>query len=288
MANRMKAARPLPAPPPDPGPIRTASVVALDDDPAQVHLDEPAPGRVSTPARLALATSYRPALGDRVLVAASGDDLYVIGVLHAARPPALTLPGGGSASLEGEALAIRDAAGRLLVRFAEGAAEIAAPDGDLTLAAPLGRVVVRAGLDLELTTEGTLVQRAGHRVEVRAGDDATTPQLRIDAATTAIEATRVEVRADAAQLTTGQATVVARRVATTAAEIVETVERLEVNATRLVERTRDTFREASGLLQTRAGRARTLIEDAYALWSRRTTLASREETSIDGSKVLLG
>lgn len=165
-------------------------------------------------------------------------------------PTTLPLPDGGSVTVDGGAVAIRDAEGRLLIRFENGAAEIAAPAGDLTLSAPAGRVVVRSA-------EG---------LEVRAGE-AEEPQLKVDA-----EA----------------ATVIARRVAVRAGELVQTVERLEVSATRLVERTRDTFREAAGLLQTRAGRARTLVEDAFGLWSRRTTLASREETSIDGSKVLLG
>lgn len=163
----------------------------------------------------------------------------------------LPLPDGGSVTVDGGAVAIRDAEGRLLIRFENGAAEIAAPAGDLTLAAPAGRVVVRAA-------EG---------LEVRAGEEGTEAQLRVDRERATVVAPRVEVRA---------------------AELVQTVERLEVSATRLVERTRDTFREAAGLLQTRAGRARTLVEDAFGLWSRRTTLASREETSIDGSKVLLG
>jgi hypothetical protein len=36
------------------------------------------------------------------------------------------------------------------------------------------------------------------------------------------------------------------------------------------------------------GRARTLVRNTYALWSRRTVLTSSEDTSIDGRKVLLG
>ncbi|AKT43710.1 DUF3540 domain-containing protein [Chondromyces crocatus] len=288
MATRTKATRSLPKPTHDPAGVRPAAIVDLDDDPTLLHVCEPAPGRAATVARLALAAPYHPSVGDRVLVAGADDDLYVIGVLQAALPPSLPLPGGGTATLEGDTLALRDTEGRLLVRFADGAAEIAAPAGDLTLSAPAGRVRVQAALDLELSTDGALLQRAGHRVEVRAGDADIPPQLRVDAAMTAVASPRVEIKADAAQLTTGQATLVARRVATTATELVQTVERLEVNATRLLERTRDAFREASGLLQTRAGRARTLVDDAYAVWSRRTTLASREETSIDGSKVLLG
>ena len=75
---------------------------------------------------------------------------------------------------------------------------------------------------------------------------------------------------------------------TTASSLVQNVERFELTATRLVERTRDAFRDATELAQTRAGRARTLVKGAFALYSRRTALASTEDTSIDGSKVLLG
>ena len=66
------------------------------------------------------------------------------------------------------------------------------------------------------------------------------------------------------------------------------VERFELTAGRLVEKTRDTFREASDLVQTRAGRMRTLVARGYSLLSSRTALTSKRETSIDGSKILLG
>jgi hypothetical protein len=36
------------------------------------------------------------------------------------------------------------------------------------------------------------------------------------------------------------------------------------------------------------GRARTLVKDVYAVLSRRTVMTSQEDTSIDGSKILLG
>jgi hypothetical protein len=36
------------------------------------------------------------------------------------------------------------------------------------------------------------------------------------------------------------------------------------------------------------GRARTIVRDLYSLTSRRSVMVSKEETSIDGEKVLLG
>jgi len=165
---------------------------------------------------------------------------------------ALALPDGGAIHIRGEAAELRDPEGRLLVRYANGVAEIAVPAGDLVLSAPAGKVVIRAGQEV------------------------------------LVDAPRVAVKADESALTTGHATVIADRIATTASAITQRVERLEITAGRLIERTRDAYREATDLAETRAGRIRALVKDVYTLYARRTTMASKEETSIDGSKVLLG
>jgi hypothetical protein len=280
-----KRARTVSSPSPDEAfaVLRPAAVVALGEDPTRIAIRFSTGGertRAAT-ARLALASPYRPAEGDRVLVAGSGDELYVIGVLHTSTPQAVPLPDGGSFTLHERAAEIRDAAGRLLVRYEGGRAEIAAPTGDLTLSAPEGNIVLRSGKDIRLDASGTAAIGAGL-------EEGASPQLRIGAAVTRITAERLEVKADESRVHAGQATVIADRISTTANAVIQTVERFELTATRLVERTRDTFREASDLAETRAGRARTLVKDVYSLFSRRTTLASTEDTSIDGSKILLG
>jgi hypothetical protein len=252
------------------GGVRPAAVVGVGEEAGRVAV-RVAGGGART-ARLALAAPYQPAEGDRVLVAEGDGELYVIGVLHAANAPSIALPGGGRVTVEGGAVAIADAEGRVLVRWAEGSAEIAAPTGDLTLAAPAGKVAVRAAKD----------------VEISAGPEPAAPQIRVGAVETRVEAERLEVKADAGSVAVAEASVVARRIATTAQSVVQHVERFELTATRLVEKTRDTFRDASDLAQTRVGRARTIVKEAYALYAKRTSLTSTEDTSIDGSKVLLG
>jgi hypothetical protein len=187
-------------------------------------------------------------------------------VANANAGKAISLPDGGSVRVAGEVVEIRDPEGRLRIRYSGGSAEIVAPAGDLTLAAPEGKVTVRSGRDIELEA----------------------PRLRASTTTTEIEAERLEVKADESRMVAGQATLVARRVATTASVLVQNVERFELTATRLVEKTRDAFRDASDLAQTRVGRARTIVKDLYALYSRRTAMASSDDTSIDGSKILLG
>lgn len=275
-------------------PVQQAVVIGLDD--GRVLLRVSGPGATSTTARarVAIAALYSPAEGDRVLVAGSHDDLFVIGVIHAAEPrvvtepPALALSDGTTLRVHDDAAEIRDPEGRLLVRYANGSAEIAVPAGNLTLAAPDGRVVVRAGRDITLEAARDVEQRAGRNVTVTAGSEGASPQVRVGASATEVDTPRFELRTEAGRVEAGEVTVIAQRIATTAKIVVQQVERLEVTATRIVERSRDTFREATDLLQTRAGRARTLIQDVYALYSRRTTMDSKEDTSIDGKRVLLG
>ncbi|RLB64649.1 MAG: hypothetical protein DRI90_04090 [Deltaproteobacteria bacterium] len=64
--------------------------------------------------------------------------------------------------------------------------------------------------------------------------------------------------------------------------------RIDVRAEQLFEKTRDSVRETSALLLTRAGRVRTLVREGYSLLSRRTHIKSEKDTSIDGERVLLG
>lgn len=254
---------------------RPAAVVGPGDDPSHVRVRVAAggPRSRSAVARLALAVPYRPAEGDRVLIAGEGDELYVIGVLHTSAPQAIALADGGSVSVRESTMELRDREGRLLVRYEDGRAEIAAPAGDLTLSAPEGRVVIASGKD----------------VSIAAGrDEGATPQIRVGSATTSIEVDRLDVKSADSRVSAGRATVTAETLATTATALIQRAERFELTATRLVEKTRDAFREATDLAQTRAGRARTLVKDVYSLFSRRTSMESTEDTSIDGSKILLG
>jgi hypothetical protein len=66
------------------------------------------------------------------------------------------------------------------------------------------------------------------------------------------------------------------------------VGKLEVTAARLVERVFEAYRDVDSLLQTRAGRMRTLVRGALDLLSGSTNIVSEEDTSIDGKRVLLG
>lgn len=62
----------------------------------------------------------------------------------------------------------------------------------------------------------------------------------------------------------------------------------ELSAGRIVERSTDVFRTVERLLETRAKRARTIVDRLLELSARRTSITSEEDTRVDGKRVLLG
>lgn len=110
---------------------------------------------------------------------------------------------------------------------------------------------------------------AGVELRVREGDLTLAAPGRLS-----LRASEVETAAD--------------RVETTASEVVTKAGRVEVEAGRVVERAGDVYQHVEGLAELQAGRARTLVEGAYQLAAKRTTVQSDEDTMIDGKRVLLG
>ena len=198
-----------------------------------------------------------------------------------------SLSGGGSVSIAGDTVTVRDPAGRILIRYGEGTAEIAVPEGDLTLAAPNGRVVIKSGLDVCVDAARDVVHHAGRRVDLAAGP-AAAPQVRIEPSATTVKAAKLSVEANQTRLVSSKIAVIAGHIASTAEEVAQNVGRYELTANRLIERTQCSFRDVKDLAQSRIGRVRTVVNDVYAVYSRRAVMVSKEETSIDGSKVLLG
>jgi hypothetical protein len=182
-----------------------ALVLGTDGDRVRVRLvttgetpKPPARPREAHELRARVAVpGYLPAEGDRVLVQRVAEGgVYILGVVHAfhvealpqAPPPAppgasVATPSGASASVEGDRIALRDAAGRLLLTLDGATGELRLEaQKDLRLSAPEGRVVVEAGaLDLSVghyelraqriierttdafrTAEGILETRARH------------------------------------------------------------------------------------------------------------------------------
>lgn len=199
----------------------------------------------------------------------------------------LVLADGTRAAIHEGGLEIRDPRGRLLIRYAGGAATIAVPDGDLTLAAPNGRVAIQSGEDVVIEAARDIRHSAARRLDLAVGAGETA-QVRLDARKVEIDAKEVEIKADRSRMIAGDLEIVARTLATSADQIVETAGRVERTAQRLIERARDAFRDVAELSQSRVGRVRLLVRETYSLTARRTTLTSTEDTSIDGKRILLG
>lgn len=73
-----------------------------------------------------------------------------------------------------------------------------------------------------------------------------------------------------------------------ARSLLNEVERYQLNAGRIVERSHEVFQHVAGLMQRRIGRMRSLVQGGYTLESERTTLLSEEDTVIDGKRIHLG
>ena len=59
-------------------------------------------------------------------------------------------------------------------------------------------------------------------------------------------------------------------------------------AERILERANNVFRTVEGVIDTRAGRLRSLARETTQVRSGATSITSKEDTFIDGRRVLLG
>ena len=169
---------------------------------------------------------------------------------------------GASAEVHGDTVVVRDPNGAIVVQYdaAKGTATIAAPGGDLRLAAPKGKVVIDAGTDLELSARA---KASIHSVELEANADLTRLHSKaLDLASGAIEAS--------------------------AQTVVIGVGRWNMTAERVIERASDVYRNIEGVIETRAGRLRSLVRGMTQMRSGTTSITSKEDTSVDGRRVLLG
>ena len=162
---------------------------------------------------------------------------------------------GASASVEQDAIVVRDAQGAVVFRFdsCTGVATLVSPGSELRLSAPHGKLVLEAGTDIEL--------RAGGSTRLLSRD-----------LTAAVDTANLQVEK--------------LQVTSTDADIV--VDRWRLKADRILEKAGDVYRDIDGLLQTHADRLRAVVRGATQILSGRTLIVREKETAIDGEKVLLG
>ncbi len=255
-------------------------------------------GALSFRVRVALLPGYEPTAGDTVLVA-DGDEPIVIAVLAASRAYGLVARDGSRAEVTARGFDVVDREGRLVVRYADGAAEIAPPVGDLVLRAPLGSVRIDAAADVSISAARDAIVEGARRSELRLSrgeaasaahnpSDDLSSRVSVDRKATTIVGPSVEVRSRAARLVAAKADVVAQAIRTSASSIDTVAKKIDVSAERVTTHAHDVVMLVTNLVETRARRMRTLIRETLSIRSRSTALRSKEDTSIDGRRVLLG
>lgn len=200
-------------------------------------------------------------------------------------------------------------AGRVIARFTRGERELArarvavlgyAPrEGDrvLLLASPdrsehfvtgvlvsADPIALRVGTARASEEEGRLVVRDGEgRALLSYHPETGELELAVEEGDLRLAARNGRVRIEGATIESE-----AREVRTRAEYVGFTAARWELSVGKITERARNVFRDVTGLVQTRAKRASIIAESTLQLFGRRTTVRSKEDTKIDGKRVLLG
>lgn len=243
-------------------------------------------------ARCARIAGYRASVGDVVIITWLGGEAIAVGVLEAAEPPSIASPDGATARVVDGGLELADAEGRLLVRYVDGTAEIAPPRGDLRIAAPHGRVQITAGLDVAIEASRDVTVSAERSAETKivgaGADRQLASRFRVDAKGATIAAPELEVRSRRARITAGLAEAVVREIKTSATRIETAATTMETQAERISVRAKSMAEDVAELLETKAGRIRSLVRGAFTLRSKSTSLKSKDDTAVDGRRVLLG
>jgi len=242
-------------------------------------------------ATLGFILGYEPTVGDVVLATGVDDDLVVVAALQAHRAPRLVAPDGARAELSGDAISLFDKDGALLVRYADGVAEVAPPRGDLVLRAPAGCVRIEGAKDVAIDAGRDLAFRAARSAETTVVPSASSElpsRVRVDAQGAKITGRQVEVAASRARVVTAHADLIARDVQTSATTISTKAKKIDTTAERIAVHARDIVEEVADLLESKVGRMRALVRGALSVRTQATSIKSEGDTSIDGKRVLLG
>lgn len=214
----------------------------------------------------------------------------------ALQAPQLVAPSGISARLDGDAIALADTQGRIVARLTADTIEIVADRRDLVLRAPSGRVHIEAALDVELKAGRDLTTAAGRDLQLQGSRAASlsashserAAYVKVEGDKAQVSARRLDLFAEHAHGALGVVSVLAKRIATRVDTLTTEARAHEISASSVAVKARDLLHEAAGSIETRAASARSIISGLFALHSERTTIVSKEETSVDGKKILLG
>jgi hypothetical protein len=207
--------------------------------------------------------SVNPMPGDEVVAMADPEGhWYVLGFAQPRmQPQEIKLKSGEQVSVDDQTIVVSDPNQHILFRYqlASSTLEIST-EHDLEFRSEQGKIRLVAKTGCEIETEGTAAVRAS--------------EVEITSVKTSIHTRKMETIAD--------------KISETSQDIQIRAGRWDLQAERWVERAVDAYFEVDELLQIQSQRMRTLVQKSYQLLAGKTTIASEEDTSVDGKRVLLG
>lgn len=286
------------------GAIRTGTILDVTNGTGQVRIrleDHPCESEVE--ARMVLGAGHVPVPGDRALVAMSGEEAFVIGILRAAQPESsreIPLSDGAvlriSAEAEGreeawERLVLLSPDRRPLLEYDTGSGRIRlnAPAGDLELTATEGDIVLNAAHSIRF--RGRSIEAVGdERVHwgVEGAPDGRASQVSLDPSSTRIAGANLVVAAHRARLGLRDATYAGDRLSARIDSVKLVVRRLERVADQIHETATRVYTTVRKLLQVRAERVSTRVRSSYRLRAKSAALESDENFKVKGEQIHLG
>ena len=132
-----------------------------------------------------------------------------------------------------------------------------------------GARCIEAEGDLELSAGGRVIIDAAGGVEIRTDED-------------------LHVRAARTDIASDEVAFAAKSVRMAALHLLRVVDVAETRAKRLVERSRDAYREVEGLAQTRAGRIRHVAHTTLHVLAKRAFVKGKDGVKLQGDEIHLG
>lgn len=275
-----------------------ADVVAEDGGRVWIRLAGSAGGDLVS-ARPAMAGGDDLPRNSRVLVCGTDRDWYVIGVLwQPARQAAsdrLTMSNGAVAEVEDvngcERLTLRAGNGEVILEYDDttGTTRLNTRAGRLDVLAEGGDIGLRAAGELRL--EGETVSLHGRR-QFQAGiadsQGRMCSGMQVTPERLGLTTTLLSVCAARGEIALNRVRYVGDNVLGKVGELRLYARSLTTVAESLVERTGTAYRCTRDLLETRAGRLRTVVAGGYNLMVRRASLKATRAFRIDGERIDLG
>lgn len=208
--------------------------------------------------------------------------------------PEIVTQDGTSARLEqrpdGEALTIRDRAGRLLFEYdaATGRGSLSMPEGDLRLCTPRGSIELIAAHGIRAAAGGDVSISSATAVGLDVTGKDEQSALRLEQGEASIRAQKLEIESQESALRLGETQA-------WATSLTSAVERAELrfgevtkSAARVIEQAESLYQRVGELYEIKAGRLRALVSESLWMKGEDVTLLATKDVRIDGDKINLG